>query len=68
MGEIMQHTCLQAKYINDRDVLLSAAVAAGLPEAGAAAVIDDPTAVLDEVCGGHRHLPSQLFSALHSHW
>lgn len=47
----MQHACLQAKYINDRDVLLSAAVAAGLPEAEAAAVIDDPTAVLDEVCG-----------------
>eukprot|EP00208_Stichococcus_sp_RCC1054_P001897 CAMPEP_0206140286 /NCGR_PEP_ID=MMETSP1473-20131121/8908_1 /ASSEMBLY_ACC=CAM_ASM_001109 /TAXON_ID=1461547 /ORGANISM="Stichococcus sp, Strain RCC1054" /LENGTH=227 /DNA_ID=CAMNT_0053534383 /DNA_START=280 /DNA_END=963 /DNA_ORIENTATION=- len=41
----------QAKYINDRSVLLDAAVGAGLPEKEAAAVIDDPTAVLDEVEG-----------------
>ena len=43
---------LQAKYINDPDVLVEAAVAAGFDADEARAVIADPTAYRSEVWRG----------------
>ena len=41
---------LQAKYINDPEVLVDAAAAAGLNADEARAIISDPTAYRSEVC------------------
>lgn len=40
---------LQEQYINDRDFLLSAVEAAGLPREAAAAVIDNPNSVGEQL-------------------
>ncbi|EFJ49696.1 hypothetical protein VOLCADRAFT_80613 [Volvox carteri f. nagariensis] len=47
--ELFQNYFCQEKHISDRGVLLAAAVQVGLPADGAAAVLDDPQAHLQEV-------------------
>ncbi len=52
----IRFVCLQAKYINDSEILVDAAVAAGFDADDARAVIADPAAYRSEVSPFHARI------------